>query len=137
MAFMVPETAKLDAQDAREFNHTSDCEPDCTHEPGWYARLQAPGYLDATDWIGPYASHEEALAALVEQYDLCVACQEEPAADGEELCPRCEEEAGVARAEEAEERKVSDYYGGGDTPRTIKEQAEASAKERREHDRIK
>lgn len=37
---------------------------------GWYARLSAPGYLDCTSWDGPYATEEEALEAVKEQYDV-------------------------------------------------------------------
>lgn len=36
--------------------------------PGYYSRLSAPGYLDATDWHGPYDQPEEALEALYEIY---------------------------------------------------------------------
>lgn len=35
---------------------------------GWAARLSAPGYLDATEWMGTYATAEEAALALVEIY---------------------------------------------------------------------
>ena len=37
-------------------------------EPGYYSRLSAPGYMDCTDWIGPFPSAEEALEALYDQY---------------------------------------------------------------------
>jgi hypothetical protein len=30
--------------------------------PGWYHRLSAPGYLDRTDWIGPFETEAEARA---------------------------------------------------------------------------
>lgn len=33
---------------------------------GFFARLSAPGYLDATEWDGPFASREEAYQHLVE-----------------------------------------------------------------------
>jgi hypothetical protein len=36
---------------------------------GWYGRLSAPGYLDCTDWSGPYSSEEEAGEALNDMYD--------------------------------------------------------------------
>jgi hypothetical protein len=49
----------------------------------------------------------------------------------------CRENADELAGENADERRISDYYGGGDTPRTINEQYEASAKERREHDRTR
>lgn len=35
---------------------------------GWFARLIAPGYLDCTDWSGPYATEAEALSALANDY---------------------------------------------------------------------
>ena len=35
---------------------------------GWFARLSAPGYLDATDWLGPYDTEEEAAEALLDAY---------------------------------------------------------------------
>lgn len=35
---------------------------------GWFARLSAPGYLDATDWTGPYETEEEAIADLQDMY---------------------------------------------------------------------
>ena len=31
----------------------------------WFARWHEPGYLEATDWIGPYGSQGEAEAALL------------------------------------------------------------------------
>lgn len=37
---------------------------------GWFARLSAPGYLDATEWDGPHATEEEALAAVKEFYEV-------------------------------------------------------------------
>ena len=38
-------------------------------QPGWYGRLSAPGYLDCTDWSGPYPSEREASEALNDMYD--------------------------------------------------------------------
>lgn len=35
------------------------------HE-GWYSRFSAPGYLDCTDWSGPWPTEGEALAELAE-----------------------------------------------------------------------
>lgn len=34
----------------------------------WFARLQAPGYLDCTDWAGPFDSEEEARMYLATTY---------------------------------------------------------------------
>lgn len=35
---------------------------------GWYAHLSAPGYLDCTEWHGPYQSEAEALVELYRTY---------------------------------------------------------------------
>ena len=37
-------------------------------ENGWFARLSAPGYLDCTDWSGPFDSKEEARDYLSRTY---------------------------------------------------------------------
>ena len=37
---------------------------------GWWSRLSAPGYLDATEWMGAYETAEEALAAVKEEYEV-------------------------------------------------------------------
>ena len=36
---------------------------------GWYGRLSVGGYLDCTDWSGPYDSRREANDALNDMYD--------------------------------------------------------------------
>lgn len=41
---------------------------------GWWSRLSAPGYLDCTDWQGPYTSADEALKDLAETHDICPEC---------------------------------------------------------------
>jgi hypothetical protein len=35
---------------------------------GWCAHYSAPGYLDQTDWMGPYETEEEALKECQELY---------------------------------------------------------------------
>ena len=35
---------------------------------GWFARLSAQGYLDCTDWIGPFDTELEAIKALWEEH---------------------------------------------------------------------
>jgi hypothetical protein len=37
---------------------------------GWYARLNAPGYMDQTDWIGPFESAEKALQAVKDEFEV-------------------------------------------------------------------
>lgn len=61
--FMVPELARLSEAEAREYSG------DDTAEAGIYARLSAPGYLDCTDWSGPFQTEAEAEADLVGMYD--------------------------------------------------------------------
>lgn len=39
-----------------------------TIERGFCARLSKPGYLDCTDWIGPFSTWIEAAEALAWQY---------------------------------------------------------------------
>jgi hypothetical protein len=37
---------------------------------GWYGRLSAPDYLDCTSWDGPYATADEALQAVQDEYEV-------------------------------------------------------------------
>jgi hypothetical protein len=41
---------------------------------GYCARLSAPGYLDCTDWSGPFATEKQALQELAELHGLCAHC---------------------------------------------------------------
>ena len=38
--------------------------------PGYFARLSAPGYLDCTDWYGPYKTLAEAKEHLSAIFDV-------------------------------------------------------------------
>lgn len=60
--FMHPYAYKFTRQQAREETGDEDA------RAGWYSRLSAPGYLDCTDWSGPYKSQDEAFTALYEMY---------------------------------------------------------------------
>jgi len=71
------EQAKSVVEDGRDFNvkGTSledfvlgDMITDISEEKGWFARLSAPGYLDATEWSGPFDSEKEAEEYLDEMY---------------------------------------------------------------------
>lgn len=52
------------------------CEPEDICEvtrddyPGIYVRLSAPGYMDCTEWSGPYATEAEAREYLTDSYDV-------------------------------------------------------------------
>jgi len=42
---------------------------ECETIAGWAARLSMPGFLDATEWQGPYDSEAEALRDLEALYE--------------------------------------------------------------------
>ncbi len=54
---------------------------------GWIARLPMPGYLNCTDWIGPFDSHGEAVAALASEQDVCPVCWVQCWDDEASECP--------------------------------------------------
>ena len=37
-------------------------------DAGYYARLSASGYMDCTEWSGPFETEEEAMAELISVY---------------------------------------------------------------------
>lgn len=39
-------------------------------QSGWCSKLSAAGYLDQTDWQGPYETEAEALAEVCDTYDV-------------------------------------------------------------------
>lgn len=41
-----------------------------TCQQGWFARLSADGYLDCTDWGGPFYSEEGARGYIVDTYEV-------------------------------------------------------------------
>lgn len=41
-----------------------------TRQHGWFARLSAPGYLDCTDWAGPFSTEEEARDHIADTYEV-------------------------------------------------------------------
>jgi hypothetical protein len=47
---------------------TAVTEITAVHTGQWIARLSAPGYMDCTDWMGPFDSEEEALEELFQIY---------------------------------------------------------------------
>lgn len=38
------------------------------NQPGFYHRLSANGYMDCTDWSGPFQNVEDAMVDLLSQY---------------------------------------------------------------------
>jgi hypothetical protein len=81
-----------------------------------------------------YDSLSKQYDELEKQYDKAVEiCHENDLDCGDEECEVCQE-AREAQAEAAEEAKIQD---GGSRPTGIREQYEAAAEERREHDRAR
>lgn len=37
---------------------------------GWFGRLSAPGYMDATEWQGPYRTERQALDAVKDFHEV-------------------------------------------------------------------
>lgn len=93
MAFMVPTAEYFTAEECiesegslfrcdqcgekKEFynvTHSSEGGVSCVEcaepEAGWYSRLSAPGYMDATHWLGPYQTEAEALQAIMDEYEV-------------------------------------------------------------------
>lgn len=90
MAFMRPVAQYFTAEEAEEYT-----EGECA-QAGWYSRLSAPGYLDCTDWVGPFETEDDALRDCMEAYDVDENGDDLPVED-EELyeCVACHGEAYV------------------------------------------
>lgn len=43
---------------------------DIEESSGWFCRLSAPGYMDATDWGGPFANKQLAMQHIENMYDV-------------------------------------------------------------------
>jgi len=81
MAFMIPDyenSTFLRCSDGTgdECSIPAYCYMESEHGPvieeetGWFARLSAPGYMDCTEWAGPFATEEEARDYIVETYEV-------------------------------------------------------------------
>lgn len=71
-AFMVPVAEYFTADEAREFAAEQWDEETVAAGAGWYSRLSAPGYLDCTDWQGPYVNAFRAIRAVCDFYEVDV-----------------------------------------------------------------
>lgn len=75
-AFMVPVAEYLTESEAAEYilgeevHHTDD--DDELPGAGWYGRLSAPGYLDCTEWQGPFTRAWMAIREVCRTYDVDV-----------------------------------------------------------------
>lgn len=73
MGFMVPMAEYLNETEARVYVYLPAIEEGGDPDPpkaGWYGRLSASGYLDATDWTGPFETSEEALQEVMNLYEV-------------------------------------------------------------------
>lgn len=80
MAFMIPEyhDASTDgsvvAYNGELYMDAPDDLPESdsveVFDAGFFARLSAPGYLDCTDWEGPFATEGEARAYIRDTWDV-------------------------------------------------------------------
>lgn len=75
MAFMVPTADWFSAEEALECAQNeegydgSELDPDDYRE-GWYACLHAPGYLDRTEYTGPFDTYQKAVEWACEFYEV-------------------------------------------------------------------
>ena len=63
--FMTPQVELFSVSPDSEYLEKMD---EDTNLPGFYCRLSANGYLDCTDWSGPFQTEEEAIAELITCY---------------------------------------------------------------------
>ena len=63
--FMTPQIERLQVHPDSDYLEEMGEDP---NQPGFYCRLSASGYLDCTDWSGPFQSEEEAVADLLQTY---------------------------------------------------------------------
>lgn len=71
MAFMIPVCEFFSHAEAMQY-----LEDYADAEPGFYARLSAPGYLDATDWEGPFDREWKAIRYVCDLYGVDVRGEE-------------------------------------------------------------
>lgn len=62
--------AQATADDLRDYleGDARDNEPELVE--GFFARLSAPGYMDCTEWAGPFSSETEARDYIKSTYDV-------------------------------------------------------------------
>ncbi len=81
MAFMIPVYEHGTFIRATNEHGESDLYPlDCAdlipadhereNETGWFCRLSAPGYMDATEWTGPFETEQDAREHIESTYDV-------------------------------------------------------------------
>ena len=56
---------------------------------GYSGRLSAPGYMDCTEWMGPFDFPDQARRAVIETYDICPACEDHADSPNVGVSPAC------------------------------------------------
>lgn len=70
-SWLVPADLVGSSPSLEDFRDYVEGEPaDFEKQSGWFFRLSAPGYMDATEWSGPYGSLQEAKKELEELYEV-------------------------------------------------------------------
>ena len=73
---MIPVAEKFSHQEALKYTFQGDepihYEEDGPEEDlsGWYSRLSASGYLDCTDWSGPFKTGQKALDYIKDLFEV-------------------------------------------------------------------
>ena len=70
----MPDAEDLEEYCEGEIQLDDEGKPDYTAETGWYCRESAPGYLDCTDWCGPYDTEVEAISEYCDMHEICETC---------------------------------------------------------------
>lgn len=65
LGFMTPEVDHFQTSPDADYLEKMGEDADL---PGFYCRLSASGYLDCTEWSGPFDTMEEAMADLITTY---------------------------------------------------------------------
>jgi len=72
------------------------------HKDKLWARLSAPGYLDCTEWAGPFESRHEAEGYIWITYEACPSCGTDEDPDPEDPDP--EDTAARVRCKKCDHR---------------------------------
>jgi len=67
-----------------------DCDGVSGYATGTFYRLSADGYLDCSEWNGPYSSLVEAEMALESNETVCHACGATMPDDDSDSCDECD-----------------------------------------------
>lgn len=69
---MKPQARHFTASEIHDYMAGREADDLCRlpDEPGWYSRLSASGYLDCTEWSGPFDTEKEALEYIMNLFEV-------------------------------------------------------------------